>query len=51
MKTFKAYFTDNPYDALTIKAETITAARKAAAQYKKAWQIKGKLDRIVEVTP
>ncbi len=46
MKIFKVYFTDNPHDALTIHAKTITEAKKSANQYKRAWMIKGKIDRI-----
>lgn len=46
MKVFKIYFSDAPYDALKVHAETLTAAKKSAAQYKRAWQIKGKIERI-----
>lgn len=48
MKTYKIYFSDNPYDALTVRANNKTEARKLGALYNRQWQLKAKILRIDE---
>ena len=49
MKTYNIYFEDYPRQALTVKAENKTEARKIGRLYNRQWQLKTKIIKIEEV--
>lgn len=48
MKIYNVYFTDYPYQAMQVKARSITEAIKAGRLYIRQWQLDADIDRIEE---
>ena len=45
-RIYHVYFTDNPYQAMTVKARTKREAEKAGRLYIRQWQLDATIDRI-----